>query len=111
MDDLKPNLSAYLKTFHRGQDNAITVRHLAHHFQTSEREIRLTLRQLNMEEVPVLTSIHPPNYGVYWASSEEEVNSYLANLGSRMKALLNRMAAINRIKAKEFLKGQMEMFG
>jgi hypothetical protein len=62
-----------------------------------------------MEGVPILTSTSPP-VGVYFGASSEEVNEYLSNLGARANAIHQRMGAINRIKAREFLKGQIEMF-
>jgi hypothetical protein len=112
MAPLKENIRGQLKKYHLSRDNAITIPNLIRELipiRTNDREVRDAIRQLNLEGVPILTTIHPP-YGVYWASSEEEVNEYLANLGSRMKAILERMSAINRIKANEFLKGQLEMF-
>jgi len=63
-----------------------------------------------MEGIPILTSVHPP-YGVFYGVTEGEVNEYLGQLGARMKAILERMSAVSKIKAKEFLRGQMEMFG
>jgi hypothetical protein len=110
--DLKSNIKYILKKHHWGKEKAITIRNLCIELlpiRTNDREIRLIIRELNMEGIPILTSIHPP-LGVYYGASSEEVNEYLANLGARMKAILDRMAAVNKIKAREFLKGQMEMF-
>jgi hypothetical protein len=116
MPDLKTNLKYQIKKHHLGKDNAITIRDLISELlflkctqYYSSRQIRKTLRELNLEEVPILTSIHPP-LGVYWASSESEIEEYLANLGSRARAIHQRMAALSKIKAREFLRGQLEMF-
>lgn len=75
----------------------------------NEREIRGLIRDLNLEGYPILTTTRPP-YGVYYAESQEEINEYLANLGARMKAILERMKAVDRMRAQQFLKGQLELF-
>jgi hypothetical protein len=113
MSELKENIRYLLKKHHFGKDNAITIRDLAVELlpiRTNDREIRQAIRDLNADGILILTSVHPP-YGVYFASCKEEVNEYLANLGSRMKAIIDRMSDIDKAKAKEFLKGQMELFG
>ncbi len=113
MAPLKENIKEILKKHHLSKERAITIRELASELlpiQANDREIRQAIRELNMEGVPILTSINSPHFGVYFGASSEEVNEYLAQLGSRMKAILERMAAVNKIKAREFLKGQMKMF-
>ena len=112
MAPLKENLHYLLKKHHLGRDNAVTIRELQVELlpiRTYDREIRLAIRELNAEGVPIATTVHPP-YGVYFAFSEDEINEYLANLGARMKAILQRMADINKIKAREFLRGQLDLF-
>lgn len=112
MSDLKENIRYLLKKHHLGKEKAITIRDLAVELlpiRSNDREIRQAIRDLNMEGVPVLTSIHSP-FGVYYGASSEEVGEYLANLGARAAAIHSRMGAISKIKAKEFLKGQMELF-
>lgn len=112
MAELKDNIHYLLKKNHLGKDNAITIRDLCLELQpirTNDREIRQAIRDLNMEGVPILTSVHPP-FGAYYAASEDEKQEYVANLGARATAMLDRMRAVDRIKAKEFLKGQLELF-
>lgn len=112
MAPLKENIKGQLRKYHLSRENAITIPNLIRELQpirTNDREVRDAIRQLNMEGVPILTTVHPP-YGVYYGFNEEEINEYLANLGARMKAILERMGAINRIRAREFLRGQMELF-
>jgi hypothetical protein len=74
-----------------------------------ERSIRKIIRQLNFEGYQIISTVHPP-FGVYFAIDKSEVDEYCANLASRMKAILERMRAVDKIKAREFLKGQMELF-
>ena len=112
MAELKENIRYLVKKRHFGKGNAITIRDLAVELlpiRANDREIRQALRDLNLENIPILTSVHPP-YGVYYAASPAEVDEYLANLGARMKATLDRMRAVDKMKTREFLKGQMELF-
>jgi hypothetical protein len=110
MPDLKYQICTLLHRDHKGRDRAILVRDLSVYFRCPEREIRETLRLLNMEGYPIVTSTSIP-MGVYWAATEQEVDEYLANLKARATSIFKRMAAIDKIKTKEFLKGQMELFG
>ncbi len=113
MAELKENIHYLLKKHHLGKERAITIRDLAVELlpiRTNDREIRQAIRDLNMEGVPILTSVHP-TYGSYYGASSEEVTEYLANLGARARAIHERMGAVDKIKTREFLKGQMELFG
>ena len=113
MPDLKENIRRHLMMNHFGKERAITIRDLTVELmpiRSNDREIRQAIRDLNMEGVPVLTTTRFP-FGVYYGASSEEVGEYLANLGARMRAILDRMKAVDKIKTKEFLKGQMELFG
>ncbi len=117
MPNLKSNLHFHLKKHHLGRDRAVTIRELFGEMfpfevftPNEDRKIRIAIRELNMENVPILTGVHKP-YGIWYASSESEFDEYFANLGSRAKAIHERMAALNKAKAKEFLKGQLSLFG
>jgi hypothetical protein len=112
MAELKENIRGLLKKYHFGKKKALTIRDLAIELlpiRTNDREIRQAIRDLNMEEVPIFTSVHPP-YGVYYGASEEERDEYVANLGARATSMLDRMRSVDKIKTMEFLKGQMELF-
>jgi hypothetical protein len=112
MNDLKQGLSFHLKKWHLGRINAVTVHDLIIELspiQANDREIRETIRQLNLDGVPILTSVHSP-YGIYFASCENEMDEYLANLGARARAIHERMGALSKIKAREFLRGQLRLF-
>ncbi len=112
MINLRSSLLNLIKTEHRGKARAITVDQLATKtlFESvGERRIRAMIRDLNFEGHPILTTVHPP-YGVFFAESQDEVSEYLSNLSARMKAILERMKAVDRMRAKEFLRGQLELF-
>ena len=107
--DLKFQLICLLRKDHQGQDQAIKIRDLVLYFSslhTNDREIRDTLRQLNHEGYPVLTSVHN-KMGVYWAKSQGEIEEYRSNLISRLTSLKERIEDVENIRLE---KGQMELF-
>ena len=110
MNNILNDLNLFIQFHHKGKDQAITVKDLSYRFKVSDREIRDCLRILNLNGYPVLTSTGDP-YGVYYASNEKEIDEYLANLKSRATSIFRRMAAIDRIKTKDFLSGQLKLFG
>lgn len=112
MPECKSHLKSILESNHRGRDQAIKIRNMIslYRLEMSDRQIRDVIRELNMEGYPILSTVEPP-FGLYWASSETEIEEYLCNLGSRAQAIHQRMAALSKIKAREFLKGQLELFG
>jgi capsule polysaccharide export protein KpsC/LpsZ len=115
MPDLKSSILALIRDHHKGKHTAITVSQVAYESLNTtgeivdDRTIRKIIRELNFDGYPILSTVHYP-YGIYYAATQEEINEYLNNLGSRMKAIIERMKAIDRIRAKEFIKGQMELF-
>ncbi len=114
MTDLKSSILNLIQRNHQGKKRAITVAQVVYEFigtetPLDERTIRKIIRQLNFEGYPILSSIHYP-YGIYYAENKAEVDEYCANLSSRMKAILDRMRAVDKIRAREFLKGQLELF-
>ena len=113
MTELQFFLLDFIRSAHKGRDRAITVGELvstSSFGSLGERLIRKMIRDLNFDGYPILTSTHYP-FGVYYAISQDEIEEYLCNLGSRMKAILERMKAIDKIKTQSFLKGQLELFG
>lgn len=115
MLDLKSSLLELIRSEHKGKNRAITIAQIVWNERilwgddaANERTVRKIIRQLNFEGYPILSSVHYP-YGVYYAD-RSEIDEYCANLASRMKAILDRMRAVDKIRAKEFLKGQMELF-
>ena len=116
MPDLKTSILDLVRNNHRGKTRAITVAQIVSNERilwgdeaASDRTIRKILRELNFEGYPILSSVHYP-YGVYYAVDQSEIDEYCMNLQSRMKAILDRMRAVDKIRAKEFIKGQMELF-
>lgn len=110
MPDLNYTLLNFLRQCHKGKDKAIPIRQIMREFRdmkVTDPDVRVALRQLNHEGYPVCTC----SKGVYYGTEPEDLDRYMANLGSRVTKILERMRDVNRIKAKEFVKGQMEMFG
>ncbi len=110
MSDLKSQIFYYLKKYHRGKENAITVRNLANEFRAlkaTDYEVRLALRELNLEGKPVVTFIEPP-YGACYAIHQDEIDGYRANLISRLTAIKERIDALDRIRIEP---EQMGLFG
>jgi hypothetical protein len=114
MPDLKTSILDLVRNNHLGKARAITVAQIVYEFigtetPLDERTIRKIIRQLNFEGYPILSTTRFP-YGIYYATDQSEVKEYCQNLASRMKAILDRMRAVDKIGAKEFLKGQLELF-
>lgn len=110
MADVKGNLHYYLKKHHKGKDRAITIREIMRelwNLRATDSDIRFALRQLNLEGYPIVTC----SSGVYWATEPADLDRYMANLSSRATKIFERMRAIDKTKAKEFIGKQMEMFG
>ncbi len=115
MSDLKSSILALIRDHHKGRAAAITIAQIVYDFidyevdPLDERTVRKLIRDLNFEGYPILTTVHRP-WGVYYATTKAEIDEYCMNLQSRMKSILDRLRAIDRIRAKEFLKVQMELF-
>jgi len=109
MTDLKTSLLEFLKSNCRGRDRAWPIDMLAGYFHADEREVRECLRRLNLEGQPVVTLTRKP-YGAYFTSSQDDLDAYWRSLNSRVLKTLERMRAVNKIKTKEFVRDQMELF-
>lgn len=110
MPDTKINLLYFLKKHHQGRDRAITIKQIMNELRVlrlTDPDIRFALRQLNLEGYPIVTC----SQGVYWATEPADLDRYMANLSSRATKIFERMRAIDRTKAKEFIGKQLEMFG
>jgi hypothetical protein len=109
MPNLNLQIFCYLKKHHAGQAKAITVKNLTNVFRelrVSDREIRQVLRELDMKGEPILTSIREP-FGVFYAVTQAEIETYRANLISRLTALKERIQAIEKMRIEP---EQFEMF-
>lgn len=100
------DLLTYLKTECRGKDHALKVRNLALAFNVDPRELRDQLRELNLSGEPIVSC----SEGIYIATGPQDIDRYWANLNSRVLKLLERMRAVSKIRTKEFLDKQMELF-
>jgi len=112
MPDIKYHLLHFIRQYHKGKDKAITIRQIIDKlrlwdFKSTDPDIRLALRQLNLKGHPIVTC----KSGVYWATEPADLDAYMANLSSRATKIFERMRAIDRVKAREFMGKQMEMFG
>ena len=112
MPDVNYILLHFLKLHHKGKDKAITIKHIIGELRLwdlklTDPDVRVALRRLNHEGYPVCTC----SKGVYYGTEPEDLDRYMANLGSRVTKILERMRDVNRIKAREFIKGQMNLFG
>lgn len=110
MPDIKYHLLHYLQKYHQGKDKAIIIKQIIGELwdlHATDPDIRLALRQLNLEGYPIVTC----SSGVYWATEPADLDAYMANLSSRATKIFERMRAIDRTKAKEFMRGQMNLFG
>lgn len=105
--NLKP---AILRCLRHGKDQAITGRQLARILgQRDDRGIRLAIRRLIADGVPVASSVHPP-LGYYIVSTLEEAEEYLANLTARIAEDADRQRDFRRAVELELGEGhQMAM--
>ena len=80
-DGLKPKI---LEQLHRGQSKAIPGSLLAKRLgYKNDRAIRIAIRELIADGVPVASSVIPP-VGFFIAETREEVKQYTANIKSRL---------------------------
>ena len=80
--DLKP---AILRCLRHGKAQAITGRRLAELLgQHDDRKIRLAIRVLIAEGVPIASSVHAPHLGFYIVSTPDEAAEYEAVMTARI---------------------------
>jgi len=78
---LKADVFYYLK---KGRESAVKGSELAEIlYLKNDREIRLIIRELIAEGVPIASSVYPP-YGYYIVKTKEEAEDYLRVLKSRL---------------------------
>ena len=84
MDNGNGLKNSLLKELRVGQRRAIPGSLLAKRLGfKNDRVIRLAIRELTVDGIPVVSSIVPP-MGFYIAETKEEVNKYAANMRSRL---------------------------
>lgn len=90
-----------LQHLYHGRENAITGSRIAHLLgYRDDRRIRLMIRELIAEGVPIASSVHPP-YGFYIARNRREVEDYAQGLKDRLVA--------DGYRRKEFLRAAREI--
>lgn len=81
---------------HRGRDNAVKGEVIARYFgYKNDRLIRLTIRELIKDGVPILSSVHPP-YGYYIADNATDIKEHLGVLKHRALEDLRRYRDLKR---------------
>ena len=67
-----------------GQDGAITSKKLATLINSTDREVRLIIRELIAERVPVASSTDGKNGGYFIANTQAEAKDYIGKLRHRI---------------------------
>ena len=85
-----------------GKDNARKGQEMAEALEfKNDRMIRLTIRELIAEGVPIISSVHAP-YGYYIADSPEDITEHLGELRHRALEVLHRYKDL-KIAARSIL--------
>lgn len=107
MSSLKDEVKSQLLT---GKANAIKGKYLAQRLGMKDtRSIRLAIRELIADGVPVIGSMHPP-YGYYIAENIQECLVYMGQLRSYLIESALRRRDIKKA-AERYFTGQSVMFG
>lgn len=69
--------------FHRGENRAITAKELTRYTGKDDRAIRIEIRGLIAQGIPVASNLRPP-YGYYIASTIQEAKDYMQQLRNRL---------------------------
>ena len=95
--DIKSSILHYLKY---GEENAIRKVDLARLCETNERQMRLVIRELIDDGIPICGSPHPP-YGYYIANNTNELKTEMRLIrnGYGME-LLRRYSALRKCLRK-----------
>ena len=100
---------AVLEQLGTGKATAITGSELAYRLDKSNtRTIRLAIRELIADGIPVIGSMHRP-YGYFIAENIEECLGYMAQLRGYLIEEAKRRRDIKRL-AERYFSGQLLMF-
>lgn len=84
----------------RGRRNAITGSELARILgERDDRKIRVLIRELIAEGVPIASSVSPPTMGFYIVQNENEASAYIRVLKERIKEDTRRLEDFERAVA------------
>ncbi|MCJ7829345.1 MAG: hypothetical protein MUP81_06365 [Dehalococcoidia bacterium] len=96
--------------FHKGKDRAITAKELVRYTGKDDRAIRIEIRELIAQGIPVASNLKPP-YGYYIANTIQEAKEYMQQLRNRLIQDALRRRDFKRAVAKSFNgSGQLKMF-
>lgn len=97
--ELKQEVRFLLRT---GKENARTGKDMAKVLGfKDDRLVRLTIRELIADGVPIISSVHPP-YGYYIADNPEEITEHLGELRHRALEVLGRYRDL-KLASREIL--------
>jgi len=91
-----------------GKEKARTGEDIAKLLGVNYRLIRLTIRELIADGLPVISSVHPP-YGYYIADNPEEVTEHLGDLRHRALEVLGRYKDLKLASRKILQPHQMAL--
>lgn len=80
---MKGILKDYLEQKHRGHQNAITARELADYMEIPERKVRLIIRELIADGVPIASSTENMK-GYFIIETRAEADTYAQSLRNRL---------------------------
>jgi hypothetical protein len=86
--DTKQQVSQIL-SHHEGRAQAITARELARVVGDNERSVRLAIRDLIAEGLPIASATMEPQ-GFFLVLTKQEADEYMGNLRSRLKEIAIR---------------------
>lgn len=92
-------LCAYLKEYHRGQENAASSKELEAAFHVSGRELQRAVNRLRCDSHPICSA----DAGYFYAAQQSEIRATVAQLTGR----ISKIAAA----AKGLLQSYKEMEG
>lgn len=104
--DVKAALGKLIRT---GRPNAITSQELAHRLDTDERSIRLLIRDMIADGVPVASSNAKP-MGFFIAETREEAEQYMGTLKSRLVEDAYRRRDFKRASTYLWPERQLNLF-
>ena len=109
MTDNETIILNYIKTNHRGKENAETYKFLAYHLQIGERELRDSVAHLVTDyQIPIAST---SDAGYYWLNCDEEYQQASNELMSRIRKLSKRHKGLRLgyMKSKQVIIKQLEL--
>jgi len=86
-----PNNQQLIRFLRRGQNNPITAREIAEHFDVSDRGVEVPIRDVIRQAIADGELIGSNNHGFFLIDKEEEYENYLKSLRSRQRGISKRI--------------------